>query len=161
MLAPHLALTAAAGTVLLTALLALMFAPAKLPATERVAAASYRVQMANYAFAPAAPATSSPPRQTSPIHAAVDKPQSSTVPSPPAHAAGHVAAPLLLSGLTAAIAMFCLLLIASRAATAQATPTPATSERPAVPLRLPVGPSAERTLAARDAAPNDRPFIRS
>jgi hypothetical protein len=34
---------------------------------------------------------------------------------------------LLFSGLTAAIAMFCLLLIASCAATGQATPKPATT----------------------------------
>ena len=32
-------------------------------------------------------------------------------------------------------------------------------ERPTVPLRVPVGPTAEHTLAARDATPYDRPFI--
>ena len=33
-------------------------------------------------------------------------------------------------------------------------------ERPKVPLRVPVGPAAERSLAARDAAPYDQPFVR-
>ena len=33
-------------------------------------------------------------------------------------------------------------------------------ERPAVPLRVPVGAVAERLIAARDAAPYDRPFTR-
>ena len=35
------------------------------------------------------------------------------------------------------------------------------AERPAVPLRVPVGSTAEKVLAARDAAPYDRPFVRS
>jgi NAD(P)-dependent dehydrogenase (short-subunit alcohol dehydrogenase family) len=34
-------------------------------------------------------------------------------------------------------------------------------ERPAVPLRVPVGPVAERVIAARNAAPYDRPFVRA
>jgi NAD(P)-dependent dehydrogenase (short-subunit alcohol dehydrogenase family) len=34
------------------------------------------------------------------------------------------------------------------------------AERPAVPLRVPVGAVAEKILAARDAAPYDRPFVR-
>lgn len=34
------------------------------------------------------------------------------------------------------------------------------AERPTVPLRVPVGEVAERVLAARDAAPYDRPFVR-
>jgi NADP-dependent 3-hydroxy acid dehydrogenase YdfG len=34
-------------------------------------------------------------------------------------------------------------------------------ERPTVPLRVPVGPVAERTIAARNAAPYDRPFVRA
>jgi hypothetical protein len=34
-------------------------------------------------------------------------------------------------------------------------------ERPAVPLRVPVGPVAERILMARDTAPYDKPFIRA
>lgn len=34
-------------------------------------------------------------------------------------------------------------------------------ERPAVPLRVPVGQAAEKLLAARDAAPYDRPFVRA
>jgi NAD(P)-dependent dehydrogenase (short-subunit alcohol dehydrogenase family) len=33
-------------------------------------------------------------------------------------------------------------------------------ERPTVPLRVPVGPTAEHILATRDAAPYDRPFVR-
>lgn len=33
-------------------------------------------------------------------------------------------------------------------------------ERPTVPLRVPVGPAAERSLAARDGAPYDQPFVR-
>jgi NADP-dependent 3-hydroxy acid dehydrogenase YdfG len=33
-------------------------------------------------------------------------------------------------------------------------------EQPTVPLRVPVGPVAEKILAARDAAPYDRPFVR-
>ena len=35
------------------------------------------------------------------------------------------------------------------------------AERPAVPLRVPVGAVAEKILAARDAAPYDRPFARA
>jgi NADP-dependent 3-hydroxy acid dehydrogenase YdfG len=35
------------------------------------------------------------------------------------------------------------------------------TERPAVPLRVPVGSTAEKVLAARDAAPYDRPFVRA
>jgi NADP-dependent 3-hydroxy acid dehydrogenase YdfG len=35
------------------------------------------------------------------------------------------------------------------------------AERPAVPLREPIGPVAEKVLAARDAAPYDRPFARA
>jgi len=35
------------------------------------------------------------------------------------------------------------------------------AERPAVPLRVPVGSAAEKVLAARDAAPYDRPFVRA
>ena len=50
---PRAALAAAAGVALLSALLATVFAPLKLDGTERVAAASYRVRMASYAFAPA------------------------------------------------------------------------------------------------------------
>ena len=34
------------------------------------------------------------------------------------------------------------------------------AERSAVPLRVPVGAAAEHILAARDAAPYDRPFVR-
>jgi NAD(P)-dependent dehydrogenase (short-subunit alcohol dehydrogenase family) len=34
-------------------------------------------------------------------------------------------------------------------------------EAPAVPLRVPIGPLAEQTIAARDAAPYDRPFVRT
>jgi NADP-dependent 3-hydroxy acid dehydrogenase YdfG len=34
-------------------------------------------------------------------------------------------------------------------------------ERPAVPLRVPIGPAAERVIAARNAAPYDRPFVRA
>lgn len=34
-------------------------------------------------------------------------------------------------------------------------------ERPTVALRVPVGPLAERVIAARDAAPYDQPFIRT
>jgi NADP-dependent 3-hydroxy acid dehydrogenase YdfG len=34
-------------------------------------------------------------------------------------------------------------------------------EQPTVPLRVPVGPVAERVLAARDAAPYDQPFRRA
>ena len=34
------------------------------------------------------------------------------------------------------------------------------AEQPAVPLRVPVGAVAEKILAARDAAPYDRPFVR-
>ena len=33
-------------------------------------------------------------------------------------------------------------------------------EQPTVPLRVPIGPIAERVLAARDAAPYDEPFVR-
>jgi len=50
---PRVALAAVAAVALLSALLAMVFAPLKLDGTERVAAASYHVQMANYAFAPA------------------------------------------------------------------------------------------------------------
>jgi hypothetical protein len=35
------------------------------------------------------------------------------------------------------------------------------AERPIVPLRVPVGAIAEKILAARDAAPYDRPFVRA
>src|SRR3984885_9331193 len=35
------------------------------------------------------------------------------------------------------------------------------AERPTVPLREPIGPVAEKVLAARDAAPYDRPFVRA
>jgi NAD(P)-dependent dehydrogenase (short-subunit alcohol dehydrogenase family) len=35
------------------------------------------------------------------------------------------------------------------------------AERPTVPLRVPVGSVAEKVLAARDAAPYDRPFVRA
>ena len=35
------------------------------------------------------------------------------------------------------------------------------AERPSVPLRVPVGALAEKVLAARDAAPYDRPFVRA
>jgi NADP-dependent 3-hydroxy acid dehydrogenase YdfG len=34
------------------------------------------------------------------------------------------------------------------------------AEHPAVPLRVPIGSVAEKVLAARDAAPYDRPFVR-
>jgi NAD(P)-dependent dehydrogenase (short-subunit alcohol dehydrogenase family) len=34
-------------------------------------------------------------------------------------------------------------------------------ERATVPLRVPIGPVAEQTIAARDAAPYDRPFVRA
>ena len=34
-------------------------------------------------------------------------------------------------------------------------------ERPTVPLRVPVGPIAERIIAARNVAPYDRPFVRA
>ena len=34
-------------------------------------------------------------------------------------------------------------------------------ERPAVPLRVPIGSLAERVIAARNAAPYDRPFVRA
>ena len=34
-------------------------------------------------------------------------------------------------------------------------------ERPTVPLRVPVGPLAERIIAARNVAPYDRPFVRA
>jgi NADP-dependent 3-hydroxy acid dehydrogenase YdfG len=34
------------------------------------------------------------------------------------------------------------------------------AEQPAVPLRVPIGSVAEKVLAARDAAPYDRPFVR-
>lgn len=56
MITPRIALVAATTVALLAAAFALAFKPAKmqLPATERVAAAHYSVQMANYAFAPAA-----------------------------------------------------------------------------------------------------------
>ena len=50
---PRAALAVAAGAAMLAALLATVFAPVRLNATARVAAASYHVQMANYAFAPA------------------------------------------------------------------------------------------------------------
>lgn len=33
-------------------------------------------------------------------------------------------------------------------------------EKPTVPLRVPVGPAAEHVIAARNAAPYDRPFLR-
>lgn len=52
-LTPGTALVIAAMTALLSALLGSTFAPVKLGATTRVAAAHYSVQMANYAFAPA------------------------------------------------------------------------------------------------------------
>jgi hypothetical protein len=35
------------------------------------------------------------------------------------------------------------------------------AEAPAVPLRVPVGPVAEQTIADRDTTPYDRPFIRA
>jgi NAD(P)-dependent dehydrogenase (short-subunit alcohol dehydrogenase family) len=35
------------------------------------------------------------------------------------------------------------------------------AEHPAVPLRVPIGSVAEKVLAARDAAPYDRPFVRA
>jgi NAD(P)-dependent dehydrogenase (short-subunit alcohol dehydrogenase family) len=35
------------------------------------------------------------------------------------------------------------------------------AERPAVPLRVPVGDVAERVIAARNAAPYDQPFVRA
>jgi molybdopterin biosynthesis enzyme len=35
------------------------------------------------------------------------------------------------------------------------------AEDPTVPLRVPVGSVAEKVLAARDAAPYDRPFVRA
>jgi len=35
------------------------------------------------------------------------------------------------------------------------------AERPAVPLRMPVGNVAERVIAARNAAPYDQPFVRA
>jgi len=35
------------------------------------------------------------------------------------------------------------------------------AERPTVPLRVPVGGTAERVIAARNAAPYDQPFIRA
>lgn len=35
------------------------------------------------------------------------------------------------------------------------------AERPTVPLRVPVGDVAERVIAARNAAPYDRPFVRA
>ena len=35
------------------------------------------------------------------------------------------------------------------------------AEQPAVPLRVPIGSAAEKVLAARDAAPYDRPFVRA
>lgn len=34
------------------------------------------------------------------------------------------------------------------------------AEKPTVPLRVPVGPAAEHVIAARNAAPYDRPFLR-
>jgi NAD(P)-dependent dehydrogenase (short-subunit alcohol dehydrogenase family) len=34
------------------------------------------------------------------------------------------------------------------------------AERPEVPLRVPIGATAERVIAARDVAPYDRPFVR-
>jgi hypothetical protein len=46
-------------------------------------------------------------------------------------------------------ALACLVLVADLA------------ERPAVPLRVPVGDVAERVIAARNAAPYDRPFVRA
>jgi amicyanin len=52
-LTPRLAVAAALGAIMLSALLGLTFAPVQLPATVRVAAAHYSVQMVNYAFAPA------------------------------------------------------------------------------------------------------------
>lgn len=52
-LTPRLALVAALGAIVLSALLGLAFAPVQMPATMRVAAAHYSVQMVNYAFAPA------------------------------------------------------------------------------------------------------------
>lgn len=52
-LTPRLALAAALGAIMLSALLGLAFSPVQLPATVRVAAAHYSVQMVNYAFAPA------------------------------------------------------------------------------------------------------------
>jgi amicyanin len=53
-ISPRAALAAAAAVALLAAVLASALKPAKLPATQKVAAAHYSVQMANYAFAPAA-----------------------------------------------------------------------------------------------------------
>ena len=53
LLAPRVALAAALGATVLSALLGLVFGPVQLPATVQVAAARYSVQMANYAFAPA------------------------------------------------------------------------------------------------------------
>lgn len=35
------------------------------------------------------------------------------------------------------------------------------AEQPTVPLRVPVGAIAERVIAARNAAPYDRPFVRA
>jgi hypothetical protein len=35
------------------------------------------------------------------------------------------------------------------------------AEQPAVPLRVPVGDLAEHVIAARNAAPYDRPFVRA
>lgn len=52
-LTPRLTLAAALGAIVLSALLGLAFAPVQLPATMRVAAAHYSVQMVNYTFAPA------------------------------------------------------------------------------------------------------------
>jgi amicyanin len=52
-LTPRIALAAALGAIVLSALFGLAFAPVQLPATAKVAAAHYSVQMANYAFAPA------------------------------------------------------------------------------------------------------------
>lgn len=52
-LTPRLALAAALGAIVLSALLGLALAQVQLPATVRVAAAHYSVQMVNYAFAPA------------------------------------------------------------------------------------------------------------
>ena len=54
MISPRVALAAAAFVALLAAVFAFAFRPAKLPATQQVAAAHYSVQMAGYAYAPAA-----------------------------------------------------------------------------------------------------------
>lgn len=52
-LTPRVALAAALCTAVVSMLLALAFAPVKLPATARVSASHYSVQMVNYAFSPA------------------------------------------------------------------------------------------------------------